>query len=41
MKENSLTKKNKVMEFLFGPMEANIWEILLMILDKGMVKCIG
>jgi len=41
MKENSLTKKNKDMEFLYGPMEANIWEILLMILDKGMVKCIG
>ncbi len=36
-----LIKRNKVMEFLFGKMEVNTWEILSMIYGKVMDKCIG
>lgn len=41
IKANLQTKKNKVMVFLYGPMEANILEILLTILGKDMGRCIG
>lgn len=41
MKVNLLMKKSKDMVYLYGPMEANIWETLLTMLETDMERCIG
>ena len=41
MKVNLLMKKSKDMVYLYGRMEANIWETLLTMLETDMERCIG